>query len=352
MNWQSEFKRNLNRILLQDSRSEIDRIWKVYFNLVLEQNIKEAVDLVVNFDRNQPRWPKGHPQGGQWKEKGTGGSYDAKGKQWLGKDGNPLSADDQQRLRSLKTPPGWTDVRLNPDPKAGLQVVGTDSKDRDQPIYTKEHHEQKAMEKWERIRRLNPKIDGITNGSKDRMNDPSLSQTDRDSSAALYLITQTGIRPGSTADTKAEKQAYGATTLEGRHVTIDGNSINVNFTGKKGVRQDVNLSDPGLANYIRHKNTGINDKVFGTTNMRRAMDSVGGRDFSPKDIRTWKGTETALYEVKKLPVPRTKKEFKASVKAVSTKVSEVLGNTPTVALKSYIAPQVFHKWESALNIGK
>lgn len=311
---------------------------------------EQFIENIFVLYKEQPRHPKGHPKGGQWKTAGSGATFDKESKQWKDEDGIPLPAESQERLRQMGTPPGWTDVRLNPDPKAGLQVVGRDAKNRWQSIYSAEHTNKKEAEKWERIKRLNPKMDDIMDGSQKRMTDSSISQSDRDSATALYLITQTGMRPGSSRDTKAAKKAYGVTTLEGRQVDVNGSELTFNFTGKKGIRQHITITNKALADYIKRKNAGSNNKIFPTTNLRKALNSVGGEGFMVKDIRTWKGTQTALKEVKKMPVPKTKKEFKKSVKTVATKVSEVLGNTPTVALKSYIAPQVFHKWETAVNI--
>jgi DNA topoisomerase IB len=42
--------------------------------------------------------------------------------------------------------------------------------------------------------------------------------------------------------------------------------------------------------------------------------------------------------------PKSQKEYKKMVKDVATIVSKQLGNTPTVALQSYIHPAVFAEW--------
>jgi DNA topoisomerase IB len=46
-----------------------------------------------------------------------------------------------------------------------------------------------------------------------------------------------------------------------------------------------------------------------------------------------------------MPVPSNKAALVKARRAVAVAVSEKLGNTPTVALASYIDPSVFAKWE-------
>jgi DNA topoisomerase IB len=60
------------------------------------------------------------------------------------------------------------------------------------------------------------------------------------------------------------------------------------------------------------------------------------------------GTSTALEEISKLPIPETKLQFKQQVTKVCGAVAEKLGNTPAVAKGSYISPEVWSVWESAL----
>ena len=56
------------------------------------------------------------------------------------------------------------------------------------------------------------------------------------------------------------------------------------------------------------------------------------------------GTSTAREMVAKMKPPRSEKEYKKQVRAVAEAVAKRLGNTPIVALQSYISPTVFAKW--------
>jgi DNA topoisomerase IB len=60
------------------------------------------------------------------------------------------------------------------------------------------------------------------------------------------------------------------------------------------------------------------------------------------------GTKTAMAEVEKLPRPKNEAQYKKAVRVVADVVSKKLGNTPTVALQSYISPTVFAEWRAGI----
>ena len=47
-----------------------------------------------------------------------------------------------------------------------------------------------------------------------------------------------------------------------------------------------------------------------------------------------------------MPAPKTEAERKKAVMSVAKVVSSKLGNTPTIALQSYIHPNVFEGWKN------
>jgi DNA topoisomerase-1 len=167
--------------------------------------------------------------------------------------------------------------------------------------------------------------------------------------SALRLIMTTGIRPGSDTDTQAKVKAYGATTLHGSHVVQEGGGVRLKFTGKKGVNLDIPVTDATVAKDLlaRKKNAGDSGRLF-QTDSSKLLDythSQDGGKFKTKDFRTLMGTRTAVVEMANLGWhPLTKTDYVKAVKTVARKVAEKLGNTPVVALQSYIHPGVFGIW--------
>lgn len=250
--------------------------------------------------------------------------------------------------KKLVVPPAWQHAHINPDPKADLQAVGMDTKGRVQRVYSESFTQKMANEKFSRNSELMEKADYIF-----KQNEANLKSNDkaiREAAACMKLIQQTGIRPGSDNETGAEKQAYGATTLEGRHVVVSNGKVSLQFIGKKGVSLNIPVTDESTAQMLieRANASAPSGKLFKTDDakLRDYSHTLNGGSFKPKDFRTLKGTQTAMQLVKSSPEkPSNLKEFKKRVMEVARKVSEVLGNTPTIALQSYINPFVFNQWK-------
>ena len=254
-------------------------------------------------------------------------------------DGSPLPAHVPKNI-----PPAWTDVEVALDPKSDLLVKGKDAKGRVQSVYSEEHWTKAALAKFSRTNELIKKQKAIRSELEKDIKGPN-----REEASCLRLIQETGIRPGGTGNTLVEKQAYGATTLEGRHVRVSttGN-VTLRFTGKKGVDLAIPVTDPATKKDLiaRKKKAGAKGKLFGTNagKLSQYSHSKDGGGFKTKDFRTAKGTQAAIEAVKRMKAPATQAMYKKAVKEVAKKVSTQLGNTPTVALNSYIDPVVFSGW--------
>lgn len=249
-------------------------------------------------------------------------------------------ATEADRKR-LKIPPAWTDVKINPDPTAPLQAMGKDSKGRTQRRYSAEFLAENQAAKFERLRQFDPARESILAATEG---------DDSDTSMVVRLIALTGIRPGSTKDTGGEKKAYGATTLEKRHVKIVGNTVIMDFVGKEGVDNHFEVEDARIAEWLSGKwdTLGDEDKVFDSndTKARDWMKANGGTGFLLKDFRTWLGTAHALEQVMSMEPPKTASEFRSMRKRVGEYVAGKLNNTATMALGAYINPSVFDQWRS------
>lgn len=261
----------------------------------------------------------------------------------------PDGKDAPEHIHKLKLPPAWRDVQVNPDPKADLQATGIDSKDRKQYVYSETATMRQAAIKFARNQELLTKEQAIA--KENAGNIASSNKGKSEPAHVLALIHATGIRPGSESETGAKVQAYGATTLEGRHVVFSGKITRLKFVGKKGVNIDLTVEDDRVASILRErkKQAGEQGKLFAVSDsdLREYTDSLDGGGFKPKDFRTLKGTATALEEVKSLKPANSMAEYKKMVMGVAKKVAAKLGNTPSIALKSYINPFVFQSLKPA-----
>lgn len=258
-------------------------------------------------------------------------------------NGQPLPA----HLEALKIPPAWTNVRVNENPDADLLVVGRDAKGRPTAIYSEKFVASQAAQKFARVDALMQQFPTIQaqNAANRASEDPKV----KDSADCLGLIMAMGIRPGSETDTGAKVKAYGATTLEGRHVAEEGGEVFLRFVGKKGVSLNLKVPDGATAEMLlRRKNeAGDGGQLFGNIDEGRLLaytHTMGDGSFKTKDFRTRLGTATADAMVRSRPAPKTEAEYKKAVMEVGKVVSSKLGNTPVIALQSYINPAVFSAW--------
>lgn len=305
-----------------------------------------------NFDEaDHPRRPDGEfaPKGSG--EAGSGAKSQTKVKapakvSWTKHGGGQFTDEEHARLRALKIPPAWTEIKLSEDPKAALQVVGKDAKGRAQYRYSAEHSAKSAAEKFARLKAFNAVASKIATSAEEDMFNRKLTQAQRDAAAVIRLIAVTGFRIGSEKDTKADAKAIGASTLTKEHVKVKGNTVSFDFTGKKGVHITKTIEDAEIAKYVREKVKGGADKLFDVPGpvVRQYLKSVGGSEFKVKDFRTWNGTNEALKAISTMEEPTNKKEFSKFRMAVGKQVATHLGNTPTIALAAYIDPAVFLKW--------
>lgn len=264
--------------------------------------------------------------------------------------------DDREKwpdhIKALRIPPAWSDVHYSTDPGAKLQATGMDKAGRKQYVYSKEFSKTQAEAKFGKIQELNSKFDAITKENEGNLK--SKDESTREHALVTKLVMTTGIRPGSEEETGAKVKAYGATTLEGRHVKTDANgNTRLEFVGKKGVSLSIPVTDKDLAASLqaRADKVGSKGQLFSSVSDRSLRDythTLDGGSIKTKDFRTLLGTRTAMDEIKGMKMPNSDTEYKRAVLEVAKRVSTKLGNTPSVALSSYISPVVWSSWQASM----
>jgi DNA topoisomerase IB len=322
-------------------------IEKLAFHKALTNNDR-ALALDAEFEESKHPRVKGGENAGQF-GKGSGGSSKAAAL-------SAAPADPKQwpeHIKALKLPPAWTDVRINQNPDADLLAVGKDAKGRSQPVYSERFQNTQAEAKFTRIKDLDTQFAGMQEENNGRLRSDDAKV--RDNAGCTRLIMAMGIRPGSETDTKAKVKAYGATTLEGRHVVVEDGQVYLRFTGKKGVALNLPVNDPAVAKELqdRARQAGAGGKLYPHASGGSLLEythTLDGGGFKTKDFRTLLGTRTAMNQITKVPAPKNEKEYKKRVMEVAKVVSSKLGNTPVVALTSYISPSVFSGWRISANV--
>jgi len=244
----------------------------------------------------------------------------------------------QARKAGVAIPPAWTNIKYYPKPINGVLAEGTDAKGRRQRVEDASYRQGKIQEKHEKIQsELEPKFNRIVSKLKRDLDAPE--------SQVLYLITQTAFRIGDRPDSKTEHTAYGATSLLGKHVKVDGDTTTFDFIGKEGVRQHHVVKDPLIAKYVQGKKP--DERLFPVSveKVRNKWKELGGDKVH--DIRSLIATRIAKRIVDKSPTPTTRKELIELQKKAADLASKKLGNRPSEALNTYIDKRIFPDLEES-----
>ncbi len=225
-------------------------------------------------------------------------------------------------------------------------VKGTDSKGRGQTIRSSEADAKGLASKFERGKRVNSAIPKIVEAVNTAI------ATGSEEAAVVRLIYLTGFRNGSEKNTGAKVKAYGATTLRGEHVSIEGDTVTFDFTGKLGVRQLHVVADAALADDMRRRKERGGplfdtraDKVIAFLRKASRLN-----DIKAHDLRTWNATELARHIINTEAAPTDEVDYWLKRDAVADIVARKLGDTRSVVLERYIDPIVFAEWQESAKV--
>jgi len=283
-----------------------------------------------------------------------------RGFRYLDEQGDPLGADDVERVRGLVIPPAWNDVWICPHPRGHLQAVGTDDAGRRQYLYHPEWRRQRDLEKFERVTALARALPGLRRRlGRELRAAPGDDEIERRRILAVgvRLIDLGCFRPGSEGSLD-EFGSHGLTTLERRHVRRRNDRLVFRFPGKAGVEHEILIEDPGViaalaAVWKRPGGARLLASKAGRTWQPVTADELNehirvltGLDMTAKDFRTWHATVSAAVVLAEQPIPQSAAGRKRRIREAVVAASELLGNTPTIARSAYVDPRVIDRFDS------
>ncbi|HLL54700.1 MAG TPA: DNA topoisomerase IB [Myxococcaceae bacterium] len=271
--------------------------------------------------------------------------------------GKAVTGAEKARIEALKLPPAWTDVYINPNKRAHLVAVGKDKAGRWQYRYAEHFSRQQEALKYERLMSFAEVLPKMRKRVDHDLSRPGLGR-EKVMAAALRILSTCFVRPGSAAYAQ-ENGSFGLATLRDKHVSIKGDLICLDFTGKSGKPQHRELRDRRVARLLAKLKTLPGKEILkwvtddgAVVDVRRRdinqyIKEVMGEHFSAKDFRTWAGTLICACALARAGIhhqdsDRVKK--KKLVQAVK-ETAEHLGNTPAVCRSSYIYPTVLSHFE-------
>ena len=151
------------------------------------------------------------------------------------------------------------------------------------------------------------------------------------------------MRPGRDGNETGGNPTYGASTLLADHVHV-GKEVRLRFVGKRGVPQDVLVSDHWLAKWFRKQDATSGRKLFSVrlSVLFKYFAGLGG--WTPKEFRTAVGTSLAMNLLSEADLPDGKLARKRAINEILDKVAERLGNTRAVSRSAYVDPEVLEEY--------
>lgn len=263
---------------------------------------------------------------------------------YLAPDGTRIDRGaERTRIEALAVPPAYENVWICPLPNGHLQATGYDAKSRKQYRYHPDWRSWRESVKFDDLAAFGDALPAIRRRIR---RDLSHEAGDRDFAVAavLSLIDRLAIRVGHP-EYAAENDSHGATTLTGRHVRLDDGALDLDYRAKGGRRVTTRLRDKGLArvlhrlhdlpgkNLVSWVDEGGKAHAVTSTDVNDRLSEIAGRPgVTSKTFRTWAGSEAAL------DVALTAET--ATIKALTEAAAERLHNTPAIARKSYVHPDV------------
>jgi DNA topoisomerase IB len=285
---------------------------------------------------------------------------------YLDQHGERLPEPAVERIRSLVIPPAWTDVWVTPYANGHLQAVGTDAAGRRQYLYHPDWRTRRDAEKFDRVlvfgeALMKARERVLVDLGSDGM------PLERACACAVRLLDIGYFRIGNDvyADTNG---SFGLTTLQRQHVRRHQDRLVFSFTGKSGVAHRIEIDDAMVTEAIevmrRRRSSDHSLLAYQLGRRWRAMlpalvndyvREVTGVDATAKDFRTWHatvlGAAALAARLEEAGGQASRTRGKRIIAASMKEVSEFLGNTPTLARKSYVDPRVVSAFEEGRTIG-
>lgn len=261
------------------------------------------------------------------------------------------------RIRSIVIPPAWTDVWICTIAHGHLQATGRDARGRKQYRYHNRWREVRDETKYGRMVQFGSLLPRI----RERVaSDLQLGGLPRNKLLAVIvrLLETTFMRVGNEEYARAN-QSFGLTTLQDRHVKIEGAKIRFRFRGKSGKAHSIEMSDRRLSRVIQRSRDLPGQELFQYLDESEAPQSIGSadvneylralsdEDFTSKDFRTWGGTLLAAAQLNQSNDREANVSAKSIVARAVEGVALQLGNTPAVCRKCYIHPAVLEIFQDA-----
>lgn len=278
------------------------------------------------------------------------------------KKGKPIATKkDLDRIKRLVIPPAWQNVKIAHLDNSHLQAIGRDNKQRKQyryhPLWTKVRNQTKFYKMFDFGQKL-----PLIRKQIDKDLDQNTWNKTKVLALVIRLMEETHIRIGNEQYAKRNK-TYGLSTLRTRHVKTFKDKLKFEFTGKKGKKHSITLSNKKLIHLVNKCEEIPGWELFQYYDQdgdKHSIDSqmvneyihnLAGDYHTAKDFRTWSGSIIFFESLLEQGLSTDPKQIKQNLTTAYDIVAKNLGNTRAVCKKYYVHPYISASYEDQ-SIGK
>ena len=149
-----------------------------------------------------------------------------------------------------------------------------------------------------------------------------------------------------------ENHTFGLTTLRNQHVDVHGATLRFHFTGKSGVKHELEVTDRRLARIVRQCHDLPGQKLLeyidengqlrdiSSTDVNSYLHEVSGHSLTAKDFRMWAGTVECAVALRDIGEFSSQTEAKRNIVAAIKTAAQRLGNRAATCRAYYVHPAV------------
>lgn len=258
--------------------------------------------------------------------------------------------ETRARIQSLAIPPAWTDVWICEHAWGHIQATGRDACGRKQYRYHADWNRVRDEAKFESLLSFGQGLPALRGTIEAHMNERGMGRR-RVLATIAHLLDTTLIRVGNREYARANK-SFGLTTLQDRHVQMNGSEMRFRFRGKTGKEWKLKITDRRVARIVKSCQDLPGQHLFqyetedGSVRQVTSADvndylrEIAGPAVTAKMFRTWAGTVLAAAALREFGTAASTTDAKQNIREAVKRVAARLGNTASICRKCYIHPKI------------